>query len=514
MSMDIERKAAPGGNPLYHHDKSRIAGLPEQLRTAIYLFLLVSLVFLFLMPLFEAPFERDQGTYATIARGWMHGALPYRDLWDNKGPLLFLWYVLSFAWLGESTAAPRIVASLSAGLSVPFLWDATRRLFNRRTAMLAAAIYTVSFTNVYLQATANAEVFMLLPLTAGFWTFVIGTQKNGCAWYLLAGALTALAVFTRQSAVLTFAAYGAWLAGLYMKHPEERSRLKTAIASLFAGAVLGALPFVIYFWMNGALYDLWFAMFGFNIGWAAEQSFWLKFVPPLFIEPGPLAGGLIIWIAAAAGVWKLWKQHDSPAWLILSFLAFSEVAAQAMGKGSAHYSIQLLPGAAIAAALGFPFLLEKWRSGGHYLKIGLSAVLLLTAAAIIFAYAQPTAEGRFRVQYTFRDYADDAIEAPAIAKTVAENSLPGECIYEWGRSSEIYFLAGRQPCTRWFYNRPFEVSQSLLPEVMADLRQREPSLILVTGEMEMPAELAEFIGARYQFLNKVKYARIFKKIHY
>ncbi|MEE8385969.1 MAG: hypothetical protein V3S01_08630, partial [Dehalococcoidia bacterium] len=41
----------------------------------------------FLAPLFDAPFDPDQGAYATIARGWLDGAIPYRDLWDNKGPL-------------------------------------------------------------------------------------------------------------------------------------------------------------------------------------------------------------------------------------------------------------------------------------------------------------------------------------------------------------------------------------------------------------------------------------------
>lgn len=510
--MDIERKAALDGDRLYRPDKPLHTALPGQLRPTIFLFLLVSLVFLFLMPLFEAPFERDQGAYATIARGWMDGALPYRDLWDNKGPLLFLWYVLSFAWLGETIAAPRIVAALSAGLSVPFLWDAARRLFGRRASMLTASLYALSFANIYLQATANAEVFMLLPLTAGFWAFVMGTQKNGSFWYLLAGILTSLAVFTRQSAILTFLGYGAWLAGVYLKHPEKRDCLKTAVAALSAGAVLGALPFIIYFGMNGALYDLWFAMFGFNLGWAAGQSFWLKFVPPLFIEPGPLAGGLILWIIATAGVWKLWKQNDSSAWLILTFLAVAEVAAQWMGKGSAHYSIQLLPGAAIAGAFGFPYLLEKWKAGGRLLKTGLSASVLITAAAILFAYAQPTAEGRFKVQYTFRDYADDAVAAPVIAGIVAQYSSPGECIYEWGRSSQIFFLADRQPCTRWFYNRPFEVNQSLLSEVMADLQKREPELILLTGETLPPPELAEFIGNRYRFLSKVEYARIFKKL--
>jgi 4-amino-4-deoxy-L-arabinose transferase-like glycosyltransferase len=509
VSAFLGRADAVEGDLLHWLDVMKLRSVAKHLRSAAFLIFLAALIFLFLMPLFEAPFERDQGAYATIARGWMNGALPYRDLWDNKGPLLFLWYIASFSWLGETVVAPRVVAALAAGLSVPFVWAAARKLFGRHEADLAAALFALSFANIYLQVTANAEVFMLLPLTAGFWAFAMGTKRGGGLWFLVAGILTALAVFTRQSAVLTFAGYTAWIVVLYVCRPEERRRLRAAIASLTVGAIIGALPFVIYFSMHGALYDLWFAMFGFNVSWIAEQSFWLKFVPPLFIEPGPLAGGLIFWIMAVAGLWGLWKRNDRDSWLVLSFLAASEAAAQVMGKGSAHYSIQLLPGAAMSAAFGLPYMMRWWKSERRSLKIVIAAAGMVTVAAILFAYAKPTAADRFVVQYTFRDYADDAIDAPAIAKAIASASAPGECVYEWGRSSQIYFLADRQPCSHWFYNRPYEVNRSMMTEVMADFRQRKPSVIYDTADIPPPPELASFVSSNYRYAGKVKYAKLY-----
>jgi 4-amino-4-deoxy-L-arabinose transferase-like glycosyltransferase len=493
-------------------DPAAPGSLASRLRPALFLLLLAALVFLLLMPLFKAPFERDQGTYATIARGWTEGALPYIGFWDNKGPLLFLWYIASFAWLGESIVAPRVMAAIAAGLSVPFVWAAARTLFGRKEAALAAVLFALSFSNVYLQVAANAEVFMLLPLAAGFWAFVIGTKSNRFWWFLASGALTSLAVFTRQSAVLTFIGYGAWMGVIYLRRPEERRRQATAIAALAAGGVLGALPFVIYFAAHGALYDLWYAMFWFNMGWVAEESFWLKFVPPLFIEPGPLAGGLFFWILAVTGLWRLWKRNDRAAWLVISLLAVSEAAAQTTGKGSAHYSIQLLPGASIAAAFGLPYVLQRWRNGGRVLRAGLTAAGVLTVAAVLFAYGRPNAEGRFKVQYTFRDYAYDAIDAPPIAQAVAAMSRPGECVYEWGRSSQIYFLADRQPCSRWLHNRPYEVNSSVMAETMADLRKNKPAVILVTAEIPPPPELAAMISENYRFTGQVKYAKLYKRI--
>jgi len=483
----------------------------ERLRPVMFLVFLGILVFLFLMPLFRAPFERDQGAYATIARGWMEGSIPYRDLWDNKGPLLFLWYVVSFFLLGQNQEAPRIVAALAAGVSVPFLWAATRTLFGRHDALVAAIIFALSFSNIFLQVTANSEVFTLLPLTAGFWAFAVGVQNNRISWFLLSGVLTSLAVFTRQSAILTFLAYIAWLAITGLQRRSNRLQQIRASAALISGGVLGACPFVIYFAQHGALYDLWYAMFGFNTSWMAEQAFWLKLVPPFFIEPGPLAGGLIFWILAVVGLRELWKRKDGPAWLVIFFLAASEAAAQIMGKGSAHYCIHLLPGTAVVSVFGIPHLRHYWKSGRRRgaLKAALVAATTMTLITLLFAYGRRTAEDRFRVQYTFRDYANDAIDAPAIARAVAARSAPGDCVYEWGRSSQIYFLADRQPCSRWFYDRPYEIRKSMISEVVADLQKRRASVIMVTGEIPPPLELSKLINEDYRFVGQVKYAKLY-----
>ena len=483
----------------------------ERLRPVVFLVFLGILVFLFLLPLFAAPFERDQGTYATIARGWMQNSIPYRDLWDNKGPLLFLWYVVSFSLLGQNQEAPRIVAALVAGLSVPFLWAATRELFGRHEALVAAIIFALSFSNIYLQVAANSEVFMLLPLTAGFWAFAVGVQGNRSGWLVGSGILTSLAVFTRQSAILTFLAYFGCLATSGLQRRSDRRQQIRAGGALISGAVLGASPFVIYFALHGALYDLWYAMFGFNFGWIVKQPFWLKFVPPFFIEPGPLAGGLIFWILAVVGFCELWKRKDGAAWLVIFFLLTSEAAAQIVGKGSAHYCIHLLPGAAIAAVFGIPPLSLYWRTGRHRraLRAALTAATAISLITLLFAYTRPTADARFRVQYTFRDYADDALHAPEVARAVAARSAPGDCVYEWGRTSQIYFLADRQPCSRWFYDRPYDLRKSMITEVMADLQKRKPSVIMVTGEIPAPLELSELIKEDYRFLGQVKFAKLY-----
>ena len=45
-------------------------------------------------PLYATNFWTDSNLYFTIGRGMLEGLMPYRDLFDHKGPLIFLLYAL------------------------------------------------------------------------------------------------------------------------------------------------------------------------------------------------------------------------------------------------------------------------------------------------------------------------------------------------------------------------------------------------------------------------------------
>jgi len=127
------------------------------------------------------------------------------------------------------------------------------------------------------------------------------------------------------------------------------------------------------------------------------------------------------------------------------------------------------------------------------------------------------------VQYVFtgwptHDYAENAVQAPEIAEAVEEMTEPGDYLYEWGRESEIYFLADRQPASRWLHNRPYSVDKSIMTEVIADLEEKRPAVILLTFEGNEyegagngpPPELAAFLARHYDEAGQVQYAKLYE----
>lgn len=64
------------------------------------LFLLFGFVYLLIFAIDSSPISSitgwDNSIWRIIGRGWTQGFIPYRDLWDNKGPYQLLIYVIGY----------------------------------------------------------------------------------------------------------------------------------------------------------------------------------------------------------------------------------------------------------------------------------------------------------------------------------------------------------------------------------------------------------------------------------
>jgi hypothetical protein len=138
-----------------------------------------------------------------------------------------------------------------------------------------------------------------------------------------------------------------------------------------------------------------------------------------------------------------------------------------------------------------------------------------------FLYVRPSSDDRFLAQYSFRDYAVRSLEARDIAQEVDALTGPDDYVYEFGRQSDIYFLADRRPASRWVHARAYGIDPTMLDEVVHDLDQRQPKLVLLTYECAPtshdfdgcengpPAELKAYLDGHYSYAGNVDYAAFY-----
>jgi 4-amino-4-deoxy-L-arabinose transferase-like glycosyltransferase len=496
--------------------KKWICGLPAALLPALLVPFLLRLAFV------HVPLERDEGAYAYGAWRMMQGETLYRDVADFSPPVTFALYQLALWIFGHSGEAIRLFAACYVALTALCLFAFTRRLFDRTTAWIAAALFGfLALEPALLGFTANKEIFLLLPLIMGCDWFLRGTRWNGGAHYLLlSGVAFGVGFFVKQQI--------APLLGLLVLYGAaesvSRRAWKTAATSallIASGAACVFATIAAYFLWRGAFADFVYWTFtyplqfaGFmpltseNIAFASETA--------LKVLGSMLPSEAIIWLLAAyAGVVLL--QRRAPQASFLACMGIGVIAGVSMGlRFRQHYFTLLSPWLAILAARGTTFLFEQLAAE--------RAAHTRTVIATLFVGALVSLPLRTNAEFFFvkspREISrqlyggNPFVEAPVIAEYLASTTTEQETIFVIGSEPEIYFYAKRRNPTNQIFFYPLTASYGPTSryqrETIATLRRAKPTYIIdidvdtslyastPTEDVYVFEELARMIRADYR----------------
>ena len=481
------------------------------------------------LPFLAAPFERDEGVYATVAQGLLDGRVPYRDLFDNKPPLVYGWYAFSFILFGEHVVAPRLIASLLLSLTTLSLFGQARMIFPRGVAYLAAGLFALSTGLPFVALHANTEAYMLLPLVTSLAAFTVGLRNSrlrpegwaSARWFLLAGALGGLAMMTKQVAVWNLLALAAVSTWWRWRLGDTGWRMGQPALSLLVGAAVTTAVVAAPFAANGALGDLLYANVLYN--WLYVQ------VPTYGQRLANVANGTLFFVvlaaplvaAAVAGLFTVMRTKGRPVYIVLIVWAVASVVGVASGgRFFPHYFLQLLPAMAVLAAL---VIYDRFtnrdirRIGKPALALALSLVAISLATNAILYLAPGPAEKRVAESvYQQKEWEGSS---QALGAYIAERTGPEDSIFNFGREAQIYFYAERRPAVRYFADWPFWWDESTLYETMEALRETKPLYIIDSIQLPLFAEeferyhprvFMDFLSENYDYVGKVYFADVYR----
>src|SRR3989338_150326 len=90
-------------------------------------------------PLLNVPMERDEGEYATIGLGMLHGIPPYSDSYTMKLPGAASLYALVFLCLGPTARAIHVALLIVNTVTILLIACLGRRLLGMGGGLFAAA---------------------------------------------------------------------------------------------------------------------------------------------------------------------------------------------------------------------------------------------------------------------------------------------------------------------------------------------------------------------------------------
>lgn len=397
------------------------------------------------------PLDRDEGEYATLAFAWLHGnGLMYRDFLEQKPPLSVLVYALPQIFGFFSVTALRVTVMLwqCAGASALFLL-ALRLTADRSLAFMAALLYGVLSAGARTQGlSANAELFVTLPMIAVFWM--------GRRWYW-AGIFMGVAGLAKQSALPAVL-----ILPLLLEPGPFKARVFAMLRCL-AGASLPWLLCFTLFSFAGAGAAFLNCLFSYNFayvsqGWKASFEHLYGASRWILMEQG------LLWLCLPYALWRLLKDEERSYALGLAWMLAALIGISLSGRYYPHYfQLALAPLALLSAKVFFDV-------EGHIPKSLKWVLLGFFLIQFIFCNAALWMSGDAKTR-TLRLYGIETFAAaPKAAEWINAQTPEQSRLWIWGAEAEVYFLSRRMPATRFLFNYPFTGEAPAWPDGDKELK--------------------------------------------
>ncbi|MGA2507729.1 MAG: glycosyltransferase family 39 protein [Chitinispirillaceae bacterium] len=424
------------------------------------------------------PLIRDEGEYAYAAWLMNHDALPYKDSFMQKPPMIIYTYWLA-QWFdkGDGRAA-RWLVLLFIFTSALLLGAIARREIGKEAVWPARWLLVPLLLMPGLeQYTANTEQFMIVPMLA---VWLLYTNKRGDApvrTWAAAGFACAVAIFYKYTiAPVMLFIFTVWIFESWRSLSKKRPvllRTLAALAGFLSGFALIMGPFLVHN-SGGDWFD---CTIRFNRLYAVTHQF--KSDALLFFVNSLTGAWWFISLTALIFFFTLPKR----VWFFLG-LCLTAVVCTA-GSWYDQYYVPLMPFWAFTAAGGVTVITNQivkisGLKGPSVKKILLPVALFITIVPDYKFLAMSSTE----IEH-IKDYFQPFNEAALVAGKVAQITRPDERILVAGSEPEILYYAGRKSSTRFVIFYPLMLHTSLAEnyqrQAILEIEKNPPKAIVMAN---------------------------------
>lgn len=434
----------------------------------------------------------DEAMWTYIGRLWLEeGLVPYVHAADNKPPGIFLLFGWNHLMFGPTVWFPRACGVLAVALSAVMVGDIARRLSGPTSGFFALVFFSCSimWKSVGGAFVTQTESFVLVCVTAGFWSLLRGHQSESRAGYVIGvsvGAVcTGCALWFKQLAVFD----AAWFltACVWLDSPHRKTIRDVALAAVLI-ALASALSVLPLMWSG--------------LSWTAyaDHVWWQLFLPEGPTTPSLFGrtrdflrafneSPMVLFYPFVIYLWMARKDRLSsgmPAAALLAWLALEFVSVNA-GSPRTFYLKLLLPSLSIISGIALDRFMktsfaekstpERWRG----VLLGTIALMWIpihvdnvqNVRNMIFRPVSPSLISCVDPVV----YPDDTERKP-LADWVRTRTTATERIYVTGYGAQIMAYSERRSSSRYF-DAMFARTPGAIDDILNDLNDHPPRFVLI-----------------------------------
>ena len=388
----------------------------------------------------------DVQCFFTVGRGITQGKMPYLDLYEQKGPVLYLFFAAASMISRDSFVGVFVLEAVCFGL---FLYESVRiaGIWIKKASVFLYLLppilaLSIGISPAFSHGTSAEELF--LPVMALFLRVALTALEEdrplGHKESFLCGVLVGLALWVKYTFCGIFVGGALGLFVWYLV-TDKGKHLLNAILYGALGTAAVTLPILLWFWLRGALPSLWEAYFVNNLTAYASGSS-PRHDPPMtaimnnwmWSLPGAIGG---LWLVLQGK--KRWGQ----ALFVLLAAAVSGIFTYVNGRTYPYYALILSVFCSVgwAAILWLP---EKLLKDGGRLRPAATAVASLALLAGCGFAAYRLSGNVYLMQYAKEDMPQ--YRFATIIQQEEDPSLLNLGFLDGG----FYFASGVEPSDRFF----------------------------------------------------------------
>ncbi|NPV78517.1 MAG: hypothetical protein HPY59_19340 [Anaerolineae bacterium] len=428
---------------------------------------------------------RDSSVFLYSGQNILSGGIPYRDVWDHKGPLIYFINAVGLLIGNGSRLGVLLIELLFVACVFLALYRGVEKIWGPLAAFGASVTLLAGLDRLYDGGNLTEEYALLFQALS---ILALLAYLKRPAWQHAAGTglLAALGFLLRPNLISTQMLAGGILLLEALRRREQGYPTGWQILAALAGGFMApVLVVILFFAWHHALGDLFDQMIIYNLlysqnsGISPSEQILIPFnvLKHLWITPLAVAG----LVFGFAGLWK-----EKEAWVqrllllgcidLLAGLAIYNVS----GRGFRHYFLNILPAASIlagylswklsVAAVALKKILAKSHSGYY-----LFAFSMATWIFINLAFYLPDFIRKVR-----------AVAAPVEKCNYLNETLEEkDTVLMWGIETPFYITTDRRAPTRFIYQtqlaQPWYGSARMGEELVAALEREKTPVIVDTS---------------------------------
>lgn len=255
-----------------------------------------------LSSLYSIPMSYDPIIYGIVGNGWMEGLMPYRDLFDQKGPLIFLIYGISFL-LFKSFWLVFLLEWAAIFVSMVFSYKIAVLFISARKAFFISLLLVLLLCNFPYYGGGGHPSEFLLPFQLASLYFLIRLRQGGgsaAVTGIVFGLSMGIAILLKFNLAVFWFIPCIYVFILAWK----KGKALHFSACLISATAITVAPLLLYFHLNGILGDFYRGYFLFNVSYGGGGDslgsiIWnyVKWIKREVMDPN-----IFMWVAGVVGI--------------------------------------------------------------------------------------------------------------------------------------------------------------------------------------------------------------------